>query len=107
MTYNDLNAKLQGRNKNSRKMGNNTYAVRNADGTLGIRLHNTQVVVFHEDGRVILDSGRWRTSTTKARINEFVPGPWRVFQKDFEWFLHNWTTGDVLAFTDRMELPAA
>ena len=105
--YTELNAKLQGRNKNSRKVGNHTHAVRNADNSIGIRLHGTQVVVFLEDGRVVLNSGRWRTVATKARMNEFIPKPWKVFQKDFDWFLHNYENGDVLAFNDGMDVPVA
>ena len=54
-----------------RKLANNTYLECNDDGSFGIRLHSTQVVVYHEDGRIVLDSGGWQTVTTKARMNSF------------------------------------
>jgi hypothetical protein len=54
-----------------RKLANNTYLVVNDDGSFGVRLHSTQVLVFHPDGRVVLNSGGWQTPTTKERMNTF------------------------------------
>lgn len=38
-----------------------------------IKLHNTHIITYHENGDVVLNSGGWRTSTTKARMNEYSP----------------------------------
>ena len=104
MTFQELNDKLQGRNKYSKKVGNNTYAIRNDDGSIGIRLHNTQVVVFYAQGGVRFFTGGWHTVTTKARINEFAPKPWGVFQRKGEWFVWNYETREEFKFVEGFEL---
>ena len=52
--------------------------------------HGTTVVQQNMDGSFTLDTGGWSTYTTKRRMNQaaahFGRG-WRVFQKDFAWFL--------------------
>lgn len=83
------------RNRGSRKIGNNTYAYIELDGTVAIELHGTKVVRFFPNGLVQLNSGGWRTSTTKNRINKYSPV--RVYQKNFEWFL-----SDGTPFEDKM-----
>lgn len=83
------------RNRGSRKIGNNTYAYIELDGTVAIELHGTKVVRFFPNGLVQLNSGGWRTSTTKDRINKYSPV--RVYQKNFEWFL-----SDGTPFEDKM-----
>ena len=83
------------RNRGQRKIGNNTYAYIQADGSVAIELHGTNVVVIYPDDSVMLNSGGWRTSTTKDRINKYSPV--RVYQKNYEWFL-----SDGTPFEDRM-----
>ena len=65
-------------------LANNTRLVRDGDG-LAIRLHDTNVVTFNPDGSVTLDSGGWRTVTTKARMNEYAPC--RVSQDRGQWYV--------------------
>jgi hypothetical protein len=74
-----------------KKVANNTWArpVEHVlDGTtaVAVRLHQTDVVTIHADGRVRLDSGGWRTVTTKERINRFAPGA-RVWSVGGRWVL--------------------
>lgn len=76
----------------SKRVANNTYAERYVgDGTLeepeavGIRLHNTVVVKYTRTGELILDTGGWRTVTTKDRINSYTPNWVRVFSEKGEW----------------------
>ncbi len=64
---------LTGRCKDRRKLTNNTYAIRNDNSSIGIMLHETNVVTYHKNGRITLNSGGWKTPTTKDRINEFSP----------------------------------
>jgi hypothetical protein len=73
------------RNKDSRKIGNNTYAEILNDNTVGIKLHSTYVVKIRDDGTYTLNSGGWQTLTTKDRINQYSPV--RVYQRKFEWFV--------------------
>jgi hypothetical protein len=55
-----------------RKISNNTYLVIREDGGLGIRLHDTEVIIHYPD-RIVLNTGGWQTVTTKNRMNGFSP----------------------------------
>lgn len=86
MTYHALNTLLQGRNAQQRKLTHNTYAIRHATN-FTIRYHSTDILTFHPDGRVVFNTGGWRTSTTKQRLNRFGPQGVSIYQRDFEWFI--------------------
>lgn len=87
MDYQQAELKLTGRNKLRRKLANNTYLERHEDGSIAIRLHNTDVVTFISNGDTRLDSGGWRTPTTKDRINNYMPGGWRISQSNGQWYI--------------------
>lgn len=95
MNYENANQILQGRNKDSKKLANNTYLIRNND-SIAVKLHNTNVVTFYSDGRIILDSGTWRTNTTKDRINTY--SGFRISQNSGKWTLH--VNGNSYPFND-------
>lgn len=76
-------------NRERRKVGNNTYAEILPDGSVGIMLHSTYVVKIHPDNSATLNSGGWRTPTTKDRINQYSPV--RVYQRDWTWYLNDGT----------------
>jgi hypothetical protein len=67
-------------------------------------LHNTTVFVMN-DSLITLNSGGWRTNTTKTAINrafDLLDIPARLWQKKFEWFVtYDGTTFD---FEDGMNL---
>ena len=73
--------------RSKRKIGNNTWLESLPNGDFGIKLHKTFVVIIHCDNTWTLNSGGWRTVTTKQRINEYAPG--YVSQKNFEWFMQD------------------
>lgn len=81
-----------GRSGDSRKLQNNTWLHRIDEHTIGVRLHNTDVVLIHDDGSYTLDTGGWYTVTTKDRINSYLPRPLRVYSKRGRWSLWNWET---------------
>jgi hypothetical protein len=71
--------------KKQKKLENNTYLVRVDETTLGVQLHNTIVVYIFKSGIYQLDTGGWRTVTTKNRINRYNPA--RVSQKNNIWYI--------------------
>jgi hypothetical protein len=85
MNYQTLNEKLTGRCFNKRKLANNTYAIRGELNTIAVRLHNTDIITFFPDGKVVLNSGGWKTSTTKSRINEF--SGLNIYQSKGIWYV--------------------
>lgn len=77
-------------------MANNTRLYARLD-CFALRLHDTDVLRIHPDGWEI-NSGGWRTVTTKQRLNDF--GPVGISQRDFTWYVGT-PTGDV-PFVDWM-----
>lgn len=69
------------------KIGNNTYLVRETQGAVAIQLHNTHIVTFHADGRIVLNSGGYRSVTTRQRMNAVTEQSIYVAQRRFEWFI--------------------
>jgi hypothetical protein len=83
-SYQAADKRLTGRTPMRRKIGNNTWLERRGDD-IAVRLHDTDIVVYHPDGSITLDTGGWFTVTTKARMNEHtefgvssVRGEWQV-----------------------------
>jgi hypothetical protein len=81
MTFTQAREKLG--NRTSRKVANNTYLV-DLGGYIGLRLHGTIIVSYHPDQTKVFTGG-WRTVTTKARINDYLPAG-RICQKAGTWY---------------------
>lgn len=98
-SYISLRSKLTGRCTESRKVGNNTYIVNRdwksmLDGTLNkavaVRFHNTDIVTFYEDGRIVISHNGWKTNTTRERFSRFMPdgfflSAWKVYKDALPW----------------------
>ncbi len=86
------------------QIGKVATTVQTQDGSTRVVYHNTTVVQFNQD-LIVLDSGEWRTATTKSRMNQtshqFNLG-YRVYQENFDWFVR--FNGKTLEFRDGIEL---
>lgn len=60
-------ARVQARGK---KINHHTYIVPADNEAVAVRLHETNIVTFAPDGTITLNSGGWRTATTKERMND-------------------------------------
>lgn len=87
MNYQDA-IQLIGKRK-SKKLANNTY-LQKRGGNIAVMLHSTDIIIFHPDGKIVFNTGGWRTATTKDRINRFSPvyvtqtaGIWYIGNKIF------------------------
>lgn len=63
-----------------------TYLQRNED-SIALVYHNTPVVTYHKDNSIKLNSGGYRSLTTKARMNSALGNRAYVFQKNHKWYL--------------------
>jgi hypothetical protein len=71
------------------------------NGNKTIKLYATDILQF-KGNKIILNSGGYKTTTTKARINQFLPENIRIYQKNYKWFIDN--NGKILDFIDGKEL---
>lgn len=86
-----------------------TSIERKQGGLVSVRYHSTEVVRVAADGTVTLNTGGWRTATTKARMNqaanEFGLG-YMVYQEKGDWFVSlrqsdgSWHQVPALPFED-------
>lgn len=90
MDFNTLNEMLGDRIH--MKVANNTRLYRihpdkyNGDA-IAVRLWDTDVVTYHADGRIILNSAGYKTVTTKRRMNDWTPSSVMLVQEDFDWYV--------------------
>lgn len=75
------------------------------DGRVAHFYHQTPVVVEEKNGIFRLNSSGYRTSTTKERINRYLPAGYRLIQRDFDWLVVG-PDGEREVFWDGMEIEA-
>lgn len=63
--------------RETRKIQNNT-TLRREGIDLVIRYHSTDVLTYHGDDTVTIDTGGWHTSTTALRYGNWLPRYWSV-----------------------------
>jgi len=73
--------------KPTKKLENNTYLDTLEAGNFGVKLHNTYIVIVSPDETYELNSGGYRTVTTKDRINKYAPV--RIWQERGIWYLYD------------------
>jgi len=96
-TYDGFDAYL-GR-KNRRPLSHNVYVVR--DGVdIVVVYHWTNILTFRPDGTVMLNSGGFRTVTTKGNINQY--SDCYVYQEKHVWYF-SYGDADKKEFEDGME----
>ena len=84
--------------------GNNTLLKYDNDGNRQfVRLHDTNIITYR-DGKIILDSGGYQTQTTKARLNEYLPAHLSIYQKNYNWYIHNKYTNEDIEYYDGIAL---
>ena len=77
------------------------------NGSVYVYLWNTPIATVAKD-EITLKTGGYRSVTTKSRLNAVLAlakGRWRIFQKDYAWFLYNGESGETLSFSEGMKLP--
>jgi len=87
-------------------VANNTRSFKYPDGTICIVLHQTVIVTQHPDGSATFNTGGYWSPTTRARMNDFCPPGWTIFQRSGKWFASHARDepGTVRPFEDGMTL---
>ena len=73
----------------SRDLDANNTSLHLRGDNVAVKLHKTDVVTYLPDGSIVLDSGGWRTVTTKDRMNRYLPRGIFVRQENNVWYVHN------------------
>lgn len=86
----------------SKIIANNTLEIDFQNGIKAIRLHNTNIITFQKNGNIILNSGGWRTLTTKDRLNQYTP--FTIFSVKGIWYIskNGYEKKGAVVFYDRI-----
>lgn len=57
----------------SKLVKNNTRLTVYKDGRRVLRLHQTDIITWTTDGKIVINMGGYDTKTTRQRLNEFLP----------------------------------
>ncbi len=96
---------MTARDKNKGKpIGNNTRlyfydAGVGHENHYTIRLHGNVIMEIYRD-RIEPSDSAWQTVTTKARLNKYLPRGFRVFQKNWVWYLEDTYVNTSFPFSD-------
>jgi hypothetical protein len=108
LTLHDLEMFLG--NKVERALTNNTKVARDCHGNLVVVLHRTAIMTYKRDvgGEIMvtLNSGGWRTVTTKARMNALLPQRYSVYADKGVWYVRvgSYPNADTLDYFDGINL---
>jgi len=95
--HSDAEAALKGRPV--KKIGYQTWVERTEAGDIALRHFATRVMTFHQDNSVTLDAKGFRSKSTRERLDDCVPRPYRIFQKKSLWWYGTFD-GDPIPFFD-------
>ena len=90
----------------SRLIGSNTLMLHYKDGRKAVRYHNTDIVTEVNDV-IILNSGGWKTVTTKEGINQYgrrlgeFPA---IIQRNHQWFIGEGIFYDGIQFKNGQQI---
>ncbi len=84
----------------------NTFRYTNKNGDTVIRLHTTDIITHTLDGKTILNSGGYKSYTTKERMNSY--SGYHVSQRKGVWYVYgSGNTENSIPYYDGMILPDA
>ena len=91
-------------NKGNWSNSNTSVSYHSSENLSEVRLHGNLIAWLDHSKQVLaLSSAGWHTNTTKSRLNallyEFNTGI-RVFQKDFDWFVSDFSGKKKVDFYD-------
>jgi hypothetical protein len=81
-----------------------TFNKRDDDGMeyYSLWYHHTWVTNWYADGSIMLNAGRYRTVTTKRRINDAIRGKGSAYQRKGKWFFYDNDSKVDVPFEDNM-----
>tara|TARA_R100000773_G_scaffold21414_1_gene18987 strand:+ start:208 stop:705 length:498 start_codon:yes stop_codon:yes gene_type:complete len=86
MKYKDV-AELFGRARYPNKgkpVTSNTRLFMRDGGSIALRYHDTDIITWFLDGRILLCNGGWATLSTHRNINRFTPQSIHVYARDYK-----------------------
>lgn len=82
--------------KDSKRISANCQLVRVSVNCIALRLHNTEIVQYRDNGMILINTGGYDTNTTKRYINGAAPVS--VNTKDFQLYANGekWDGGPLV-----------
>lgn len=90
--------------KISRRVANNTLEINYPDGRRAYRLHNTDIVTYHQNGDITLNTDGWDTVTTRERMTRYLPPAISVVRRKGVSYVYDRRNDSSLPLCDGMRL---
>ena len=94
----------KGRNKDNRPApegAKNTRIIRLDEHSIGLKLHDTVIVIYSDNGTIQLNTDGWQTVTTRERMNRWQ-NKFSIHQTQFIWYITY--QNETYLFEDNMYL---
>ncbi len=83
-----------------KQLSNNTFEVTYPNGDRAIRYHHTDIITYHPNGDIVLNTNGWLTSTIKERMGYLSETGYSIQQVNKIWYLVNRLTGQEWTYQD-------
>lgn len=89
----------------SKKISPNTFAARDEDDVIAVSFHGGRLLEYAppSKGGSIAIVNTYKSNTTKARLNEYLPPGWSIFQDGGQWWLQNFYENDNPTIVMKMD----
>ena len=85
--------------------GKRNLAVGHFQDNVWIAIYYSTVIGIFDSEGFILNTGGYRTLTTKRHINGMLRGSgFSVYQKDYKWYIYNEELEDSIPYVDKMKI---
>jgi len=101
--YSDAETMLKGQDSKPIAGIRSTSLNRIGADKIAMYYHDTPVVIYCQNGDIILNSGGYKTLTTKARMNQALGNRANVYQYLFKWYVH-YPDNTARTFVDNMSV---
>ena len=102
MNYQQANEKLG--NRASKNLEYATQLQRNGEN-IDIVHHETAIMTFKPNGETVVNCNKWRSKTTKDRLNNYLPYSLQIYQERGVWYIKGVTYFDGMTIGKRGGLP--
>lgn len=70
--------------------GNTWLGIDEHSQVISVRLHHTDIICVTPDDTLTVSTGGWETRVTKRRLDDWLPGGWRIYAQAGTWYWWNY-----------------
>jgi len=72
------------------KVEPNTWILQMDDGSIAVRVYRTDIIRVTPEDTITVSTGGYHTRLTQGRLAEWLPGGWRIYTQNGDWYWWNY-----------------